>query len=55
MQPSGSGAAMDLDGQGELEQADAGHRSELGVRGQDQAGYREAFRQGYADDDRPRR
>jgi len=45
----------DLDGQRELEQADAGYRSELGARDQYQTGYREAFRQGYADGYGPRR
>jgi EF hand len=39
----------DLEGQRELEQADAGYRSELGSREQYQAGYREGFRAAYAD------
>ncbi len=41
--------AWDLEGQRELEQADAGYRGELGPRDQYQAGYREGFRQGYAE------
>ena len=45
----------DLEGQRELEQADAGYRNELGPRDQYQAGYREAFRQGYAEGYGPRR
>ena len=47
--------AWDLEGQRELEQADAGYRSELGSRDQYQAGYREGFRQGYAEGYGPRR
>ena len=47
--------AWDLEGQRELEQADAGYRSELGPRDQFQAGYREGFRQGYAEGYGPRR
>ena len=39
----------DLDGQRELEQADAGYRSELGPRAEYQAGYRAAFRIGYGE------
>jgi len=38
----------DLDGQRELERADAGYRPEMGPLDQYQAGYREGFRQGYA-------
>jgi len=45
----------DLEGQRELEQADAGYRSELGPRDQYQAGYREGFRQAYAEGYGPRR
>ena len=45
----------DLEGQRELEQADAGYRSELGPRDQYQAGYREGFRKGYAEGFGPRR
>ena len=45
----------DLEGHRELEQADAGYRSELGPRDQYQAGYREGFRQGYAEGYGPRR
>jgi Ca2+-binding EF-hand superfamily protein len=39
--------AWDLDGQRELEQADAGYHSDLGPRAEYQAGYRKAFRTGY--------
>ncbi len=45
----------DLDGQREMEQADAGYRGDLGPRVQYQAGYREGFRQGYAEGYGPRR
>ena len=37
----------DLDGQSELEQADAGYAQELGLRVDSQAGYRAGFRLGY--------
>ena len=37
----------DLDGQREMEQADAGYRPDFGPRDQYQAGYREGFRRGY--------
>ncbi|HZB26311.1 MAG TPA: hypothetical protein VE379_09285 [Vicinamibacterales bacterium] len=37
----------DLEGQRELESADAGYQSRLGSRQEYQAGYREAFRRGY--------
>jgi len=47
--------AWDLEGQRELEQADAGYRTEMGPRDQYQAGYREGFRQGYAEGYGPRR
>jgi len=47
--------AWDLEGQRELEEADAGYRSELGPRDQYQGGYREGFRQGYAEGFGPRR
>jgi hypothetical protein len=47
--------AWDLEGQRELEQADAGYRSDLGPRDQYQAGYREGFRQGYTEGYGPRR
>ena len=47
--------AWDLEGQQELEQADAGYRTELGPREEYQAGYREGFRQGYAEGFGPRR
>ena len=45
----------DLDGQRELERADAGYRSDVGARDQYQSGYREGFRQGYAEGYGPRR
>jgi hypothetical protein len=45
----------DLEGQSELEGADAGYRSELGPLAQYQSGYREGFRQGYAEGYGPRR
>ena len=45
----------DLDGQRELEQADAGYNPSFGPRAQYQAGYREGFRQGYAEGFGPRR
>ena len=45
----------DLDGQRELEQADAGYNPNFGSREQYQAGYREGFRQGYAEGFGPRR
>ena len=46
--------AWDLEGQRELEQSDAGYRSELGPRDQYQAGYREGFRKAYAEGFGPR-
>lgn len=45
----------DLEGQRELEQADAGYGPELGPRDQYQAGYRYGFRRGYAEGYGPRR
>ena len=51
----GARRVWDLDGQRELEQADAGYRNELGARDQYQAGYREGFRQAYAEGFGPRR
>jgi len=45
----------DLDGQRELEQADAGYNNGLGPRDQYQAGYRDGFRQGYTEGYGPRR
>lgn len=45
----------DLEGQRELERADAGYREGLGPLQQYQAGYREGFRQGYAEGYGPRR
>ena len=50
-----SGGAWDLEGQRELEQADAGYRADLGSRQEYQAGYREGFRRGYAEGFGPRR
>jgi hypothetical protein len=47
--------AWDLEGQRELEQADAGYRNELGPRDQYQSGYRDGFRRGYAEGFGPRR
>jgi hypothetical protein len=47
--------AWDLEGQRELEQADAGYSSELGPRDQYRAGYLEGFRKGYAEGYGPRR
>ena len=44
----------DLDGQRELEQADAGYRESLGARADYQAGYRAAFRIGYREGFGPR-
>jgi len=44
----------DLDGQRELEQADAGYRTEVGARTEYQAGYRTAFRIGYREGYGPR-
>lgn len=51
----GARRVWDLDGQRELEQADAGYRNELGPREQYQAGYREGFRKAYAEGYGPRR
>lgn len=51
----GTRRVWDLDGQRELQQADAGYRNELGARDQYQAGYREGFRQAYAEGFGPRR
>lgn len=44
----------DLDGQRELDRADAGYRQEIGPRQEYQAGYREGFRRGYAEGFGPR-
>jgi Ca2+-binding EF-hand superfamily protein len=44
----------DLEGQRELEQADAGYAPTAGDRSEYQAGYREAFRRGYAEGFGPR-
>ncbi len=51
----GARRVWDLDGQRELEQADAGYNNGLGPRDQYQAGYREGFRQGYGEGFGPRR
>jgi len=51
----GQRRVWDLDGQQELERADAGYRSDVGARDQYQAGYREGFRQGYSEGYGPRR
>ena len=51
----GARRVWDLEGQRELEQADAGYANELGPRDQYQAGYREGFRQAYAEGYGPRR
>jgi Ca2+-binding EF-hand superfamily protein len=42
-----NGGVWDLEGQRELEQADAGYNANMGPRADYQAGYREAFRRGY--------
>jgi Ca2+-binding EF-hand superfamily protein len=44
----------DLDGQRELEQADAGYTPSLGARSEYQAGYREGFTKGYGEGFGPR-
>jgi Ca2+-binding EF-hand superfamily protein len=46
--------AWDLDGQRELEQADAGYRSTMGPREDYQAGYRDGFVSGYREGFGPR-
>jgi len=51
----GARRVWDLDGQRELEQADAGYTNEVGPRDQYQAGYRDGFRRGYAEGYGPRR
>jgi hypothetical protein len=48
-------ATWDLEGQQELERADAGYRADLGPLAQYQAGYREGFRKAYAEAYGPRR
>lgn len=48
-------ANWDLEGQRELEHADAGYRADLGRLDQYQAGYRAGFRQGYTEGFGPRR
>jgi Ca2+-binding EF-hand superfamily protein len=50
-----NGGTWDLEGQRELEQADSGYRTELGDRGDYQAGYRAGFRVGYREGYGPRR
>jgi hypothetical protein len=47
--------AWDLEGQRELEQADAGYQNAMGRRDHYQAGYRVGFRQGYRQGFGPRR
>jgi hypothetical protein len=49
-----NGGKWDLEGQRELEQADAGYATSLGRREDYQAGYRAGFRRGYADGFGPR-
>lgn len=49
-----NGAKWDLEGQRELEQADAGYQTTLGPRGEYQSGYRNGFRRGYAEGFGPR-
>ena len=44
----------DLDGQRELEQADAGYVADMGARAEYQAGYREGFTKGYREGFGPR-
>jgi hypothetical protein len=44
----------DLEGQTELEAADAGYTPQLGARGEYQAGYRDGFRQAYREGYGPR-
>ena len=51
----GARRVWDLDGQRELEQADAGYTNDLGPRDQYQAGYRDGFRRGYTEGYGPRR
>ena len=51
----GARRVWDLDGQRELEQADAGFTNDLGPRDQYQAGYRDGFRRGYTEGYGPRR
>lgn len=50
----GARRTWDLDGQRELEQADAGYRPELGDRSQYQAGYRAGFKVAYREGYGPR-
>lgn len=49
-----NGGRWDLDGQRELEQADAGYQSGLGPRAEYQSGYRNGFRRGYTEGFGPR-
>jgi hypothetical protein len=49
-----NGGQWDLDGQRELETADAGYNESVGRREQYQAGYRNGFRQGYREGFGPR-
>jgi Ca2+-binding EF-hand superfamily protein len=49
-----NGGKWDLDGQRELENADAGYSANLGPRADYQAGYRDGFRNGYREGFGPR-
>ena len=49
-----NGGKWDLEGQRELEQADAGYQDSLGARVDYQAGYRAGFRRGYTEGFGPR-
>jgi hypothetical protein len=49
-----NGGKWDLEGQRELEQADAGYQSNVGARADYQAGYRAGFRRGYPEGFGPR-
>ncbi|MEO7272883.1 MAG: hypothetical protein ABIX28_03260 [Vicinamibacterales bacterium] len=49
-----NGGRWDLDGQRELEQADAGYTQSVGARDQYQSGYRAGFRRGYTEGFGPR-
>ena len=49
-----NGGTWDLEGQRELEQADAGYETRLGRREDYQAGFRNGFRRGYAEGFGPR-
>ena len=49
-----NGGKWDLEGQRELEQADAGYETRLGRREDYQAGFRAGFRRGYTEGFGPR-